>query len=293
MIDDPTYPPSSDCDERPALSFLRLADMPFRIAVASDLHLELKSSLPLPDATVLGGRADLIVLAGDIAKASKTIDAAAAVADVAGAQVAVVAGNHEYYDGRIAKVLDAMRSAAQQRGVLFLENDRVDLTTRSGQSVRLLGATLWTSWTLRGDPRAAADEGRRRMNDYRYIRTGDGSGYLRFLPRDASNLHAESRRFIEDELAQDFVGQTVVVTHHAPSERCLPTAQPSVIDAADASPLDYLLTGPGAPDLWLHGHTHHPVDWQAGPDNDGTRVVSNPRGYASERRAFSWKIVEV
>ena len=33
------------------------------------------------------------------------------------------------------------------------------------------------------------------------------------------------------------------------------------------------------PHLWVHGHLHHSVDYVCG----GTRVLSNPRGYWSER----------
>jgi predicted phosphodiesterase len=264
-----------------------------RIAFASDFHLELRSSQPVPDATGLRHRADVVVLAGDIAKAVKAIDAAAMIAEAAELPVVFVAGNHEYYGGRYPKVLSAMRDEAQLRGVSFLENNRIDLTPPSERMVRFLGATLWTDWTLRGRPKAAIDEARRRMNDYRYIRAGDGTSYQRFLPQDASRLHFDSFTFIESELAQDFDGPTVVVTHHAPSARSLPPAPPALIDAANASPLDRLLMGEDAPDLWIHGHTHHRVDWRAGPNAGGTRVVSNPRGYMSEGRTFSWQIVEI
>ena len=267
--------------------------MGFRIAVASDLHLELRSSLPIPDIADLRGRVDLVVLAGDIAKGTKAVEAAAAVAAAADAPVALVAGNHEFYDGRHPKVISAMRSASREQGLFYLENDRVDLSVPGSGSIRVLGATLWTSWTLRGDAEVAAAAARRSMNDYRYIRAGDGSAYVRFLPRDASDLHAESLRFLQEELSKGFAGRTVVVTHHAPSERSLPPGDAALIDAADASPLDHLLVGPKAPDLWLHGHTHHSVDWEADPGGRGARVVSNPRGYASERRIFGWKIVEM
>jgi Icc-related predicted phosphoesterase len=32
------------------------------------------------------------------------------------------------------------------------------------------------------------------------------------------------------------------------------------------------------PDLWIHGHTHVPCDYEL----CGTRVVCNPRGYPNE-----------
>lgn len=47
--------------------------------------------------------------------------------------------------------------------------------------------------------------------------------------------------------------------------------------AAYASDLEQTMMEFG-PDLWVHGHTHHAVDYHVG----ATRVVSNPRGYARE-----------
>lgn len=66
-----------------------------------------------------------------------------------------------------------------------------------------------------------------------------------------------------------------MVTHHAPSAKSLATqfaAEP--LDAAFASHMDDLVQ---RADLWIHGHTHVPVDYKA-TDRSG-RVVSNPRGY--------------
>lgn len=47
--------------------------------------------------------------------------------------------------------------------------------------------------------------------------------------------------------------------------------------AAYASNLDDMVAGSGAA-LWVHGHTHHCVDYRLG----GTRVVSYQRGYPNE-----------
>jgi hypothetical protein len=44
---------------------------------------------------------------------------------------------------------------------------------------------------------------------------------------------------------------------------------------AFVSDLDSLVADSGAT-LWVHGHTHYPVDYAIGR----TRVFSNPRGYA-------------
>lgn len=263
-----------------------------RIGIGSDFHLELRNSAAMPAVSELAGRVDLLLLGGDVAKGDRSVSAAASLAKELRVPVCFVAGNHEFYDGRYPKVLAQMRAAAEAQRVHFLENDCGVVAAESGNPCRILGATLWTDWQLRGNAEASAEKARRQMNDFRYIRTGDGSAYQRFLPGDASHLHAESVRFLEAALARPFSGPTIVLTHHAPSAASLaPGPAADLIDAAFASPLDRLLAGKGAPDLWIHGHTHHPVDWHAG--DEGTRVVSNPRGYAGERLDFSWTIVEV
>lgn len=80
------------------------------------------------------------------------------------------------------------------------------------------------------------------------------------------------------ELAYPFDGPTVVVTHHAPSFKCLEpryqAMQGNHVNAAFASSLEHLM-GPGVP-LWIHGHVHNSVDM----DIKGTRILCNPRGYA-------------
>lgn len=263
-----------------------------RVGIGSDFHLELRGSAAVPAVSELAGRVDLLLLAGDIAKGGRSVEAAASLGEVLRIPVCLVAGNHEFYDGRHPKVLAQMRAAAQARRIHFLENDCVVLGTESGHLCRILGATLWTDWQLRGNAEAAAEKARRHMNDFRYIRTGDGSSYQRFLPDHARFLHAESVRFLTAELGRPFDGRTIVLTHHAPSATSLPPGQTAdPLDAAFASPLDHMLAGEGAPDLWIHGHTHHPADWCAG--GGSTRVVSNPRGYAGECPDFSWVIVEV
>ena len=71
---------------------------------------------------------------------------------------------------------------------------------------------------------------------------------------------------------------TVIVTHHAPSLRSIsPVFDQDLLNAAFASALDEMVAASEVP-LWVHGHTHHCVDYRIG----NTRVVSNQRGYPQE-----------
>ncbi|MCY1375444.1 hypothetical protein D9M69_628590 [compost metagenome] len=74
----------------------------------------------------------------------------------------------------------------------------------------------------------------------------------------------------------------MVVTHHAPSLRSLQDSPHAGthLDAAFANRWDDLMGNPIK--LWVHGHVHMAVDYDAA----GTRVVCNPRGYPGEVTGF-------
>jgi Icc-related predicted phosphoesterase len=248
-----------------------------KIWVLSDLHLEfadLKEPLEPPDA-------DVCVVAGDLCRG---IDNGVRwlAKHIAPAMPCVyVAGNHEFYKGSIVEGLAAVLEAAKKTpGVHFLENDIVTIG-----GVRFLGATLWTDFRLNGTPEAAMEQARRRMNDYRQI-AWQKKPWQRFLPIHSYRLHEDSRSFLARELASSPL-PTVVVTHHLPLQLSIPEPfKGDPTNAAYASDLSGLIEE-GAPALWIHGHMHDCCDYVAG----GTRIISNPRGYADENAAFDARLV--
>jgi hypothetical protein len=115
------------------------------------------------------------------------------------------------------------------------------------------------------------------MNDYRRIRVSPAFSKLR--PRDILQIHEQSRQWLQAALAEPFDGRTVVITHHAPLARSLPEhRRTDPLSVAYASDLTALIKG-GEIDLWIHGHTHHCVDYMLGR----TRILSNQRGYVDEQ----------
>lgn len=79
--------------------------------------------------------------------------------------------------------------------------------------------------------------------------------------------------------AQESGRRTIVMTHHAPSARPIaPRYGRSDLSAAFATNMDFWMCEPWGPVLWVHGHTHYPVDYRRGK----TRGISNPRGYPYE-----------
>lgn len=235
-----------------------------RIQIASDLHLE-HLEWRFPDYRgVEPCGADVLILAGDIAKASRALD----LFGNWPCPVIHVPGNHEYYDGSLADVeAEFRRRAAEFPNVTVLAPGSCALF-----GVRFIGCTLWTDYELYGKEnrdRAMTACGMS-IVDHVAIRGKNGSP---FTPAAALDLHREQRAWLQARLAEPFDGKTVVITHHAPSPLSLhPQYARDITSAGFISDLDELM---GQADLHIHGHTHASFDYTV----RGTRVVANPMGY--------------
>lgn len=238
--------------------------LPMRIHILSDLHNEFSPYTP----EVL--EADVVVLAGDIDLRDRGVHWAKSAFDC---PVLYVPGNHEFYGGHLGKTLQAMRDASDLK-VRVLDFDEVVL-----EGVRFLGVTGWTDFTATGDPVASRRAAQMQMNDYKKIRTEQ---YRKIRPMDVEVIALKAKSWIKEKLSQPFSGKTVVITHHAPSLLSIgdPALGSSDLDAAYANCWDELFGQ--SVDLWIHGHTHDSVDYIA----QGTRVVSNQRGYPKEPCGF-------
>jgi hypothetical protein len=164
---------------------------------------------------------------------------------------------------------------------LFAEGQRFGVEVLDGRDtliggVRFLGATLWTDFALEGADQTSIDRAmayaQYGMYDYHVIRYGDDR---KFSPADARAIHLEQVRWLRKWLADEFVGATVVVTHHLPHQQSIhPKYKASDLNSSFASNLSDLMGR--SVSLWIHGHTHDSFDYVL----NNTRVVCNPRGYA-------------
>ena len=234
-----------------------------RLQILSDLHLS-GGAPPVP-----ATGADLIVLAGDIARPAEALAWATGLAK----PVLYVPGNHEFYGSSIDATLRELSGRSRGTNVSVLDDDELVV-----DGVRFLGSTLWTDFMLYGDGEARAAamaDARRFVRDFSRIRAADGDDAL-FTPGDSAARHARHVAWLESRLAERHDGPTVVVTHHAPSRQSIhPRYAGSLLNACFVSDVARLAGGDRAC-LWIHGHTHDSFDYDLG----GTRVVCNPRGYA-------------
>lgn len=232
-----------------------------RLHILSDLHMEFGPMDPtyrVPDC-------DVVILAGDIGNSIQGIEWAKKL----NLPVIQVAGNHEYYAQDMQGLLPRLREAAAGSNVHFLENDTVVI-----DGVRFIGATLFTDFDLHGRGPLDAIRCQTDIKDFSRIDEVPGEA---ITAQSYTRRFQESRFYISEALREPHDGKTVVVTHYGPTSmsihpRYLQRDEP--LNANYTSRLDDLVYYNG-PDLWVHGHTHHNLDYVLGE----TRVVCNPRGY--------------
>ena len=236
-----------------------------KLNILSDLHLG-QGALAIPT-----NDADIVVLAGDIARPAEAIRWAAQLRK----PVLYVPGNHEFYGASIASTLATLKRLCEGTAIRVLDDDEVVI-----DGVRFLGSTLWTDFLLFGDGEgrtAAAAAALRFMRDYSRIFLDEAQEDL-LTPLDSAALFRKHAAWLDGRLARPHEGPTVVITHHAPSRRSIhPRFDGSLLNACFVSDLDHL-AGSSRAQLWIHGHTHDSFDYTL----NGTRVVCNPRGYARE-----------
>ena len=271
------------------------------IQLLSDLHLESNPHFkpkPLPGA-------DVLVLAGDIGSYQPgSLLNSLGIADfglarfsplpvaLGGANwptpVLFVPGNHEYDGLDFDDTRLRLREACARLGLIWLESEVVLL-----QGVRFVGSTLWTDFdALSTDAARSADITLGQQLTAREKAFRAANFYLKKnhalrqgLPMLAPEVRTEglrSQAWLREALATPFAGNTVVVTHFAPS---LLSSDPryglTPGTAGFCNALDDLFP---LAKLWLHGHLHCPNDYV----KQGCRVVANPLGYArkGEQAAF-------
>jgi hypothetical protein len=217
--------------------------------------------------------ADVIVCTGDMSEGDSFLRWAREF--LAPTPVVYVLGNHEYYGHDMGMLLRDMKHASM--GPSYEHVNLLEMESVVIGGVRFLGCTLWTDYAIYGldkQPHCMWTAARY-LADHEEISRSLGG---RFLPHHALGIHEKSMEWLERELSVPHDGPTVVCTHHAPAHGSV--AMHFVGDdltPAFVSGLEKFIERHG-PALWLHGHTHHSVDYRIGD----TRVFSNQWGYPNE-----------
>jgi DNA repair exonuclease SbcCD nuclease subunit len=268
-----------------------------RVLYFSDVHIEIREKagrggwtdlMPLdlgPDLRDFAGKADLLVLAGDIGRMRSqrdvsTLRYAEQAARLLGCPAVVVPGNHEYYRGSFDEERAALL-AARVDGVTVLDRGEA-LYAIAGRTLRVVGATLWTDYAANGDPAEAMRLAQDKIVDHRLITRRGG---VPFLPRDALEEHRLSRAWLAERLAEPHDGPTLVVTHHVPhSAAHHPGFGVTPLSPAFHSDCDELIDAAARARVaaWIFGHHH----WSHELELRGVRLASAQPGYPGE--ATGW-----
>ncbi|WP_025144554.1 metallophosphoesterase [Pedobacter jeongneungensis] len=235
-----------------------------KIQIISDLHQEFGVS------ELSFENADLVILAGDINLGTKGIEWVKQ--NISDKPVIYVLGNHKYYKGTYPNTLNKIVALAKGSNIHVLENNFVEF-----EGIRFHGATLWTDFSLLGNPVEYGIICQSKMNDYKLIRRDPSYSKLRTI--DTYKIHQLSKNWLQKSLAESKGYKNVVITHHAPSIQSLPSLyKDDPVSSAYASNLEDMI-GQYKPAYWIHGHIHTPVRYKI----DQTEIICNPRGYISEK----------
>ena len=246
-----------------------------KLQILSDLHLEHGGVLPEHQ-----HEADVLVVAGDLVPYTKSLMELLADHWCTAPSIVYVLGNHEFYGADIDDARAKLAKECANAGIHLLDPGTIRV-----EGVRFIGATLWTDFELDGPSRTAASHilASRGVSDFMGAIRHRGR---HFTTWESVERHRSDRAFIERELARAHRASetAVVVTHHAPSPRCVrPWFRDHPFNPAFASNLDPLIER-YEPALWIHGHMHDPVDERVGK----TRILANPAGYPHEnKRGFN------
>ncbi len=235
-----------------------------KIQIISDLHQEFGMNELNFDSS------DLIILAGDVHIGVKGIEWI--LNTIKDKPVVYVLGNHEYYKGSYPKTLRKIQAMSENTNVQVLENGNFNY-----KDVGFHGCTLWTDFALYGDSKYYGILCQDKMNDYKQIRKDPSYSKLKSI--DTYQIHKSSVKWLEKSLDNSSTTYSIVITHHAPSVKSLPSHfQKDPISCAYASNLENLIYK-YQPNYWIHGHIHTPTRYNIGK----TEIICNPHGYIDEK----------
>lgn len=192
-----------------------------------------------------------------------------------------IEGNHLGYDrvtfdedDSLTSSIGYLKTKFADGDVVFLENDY-----RVVDDVVFIGCILYTDFCLYNNEEYCKQLATTSLNDFRYVKVLKDGIIETITPEDTVELHKESLEFIEKTCQKFKDKKVVVISHHAPSEKCIEEKyKDDLLSAAFVSDLEWLIEKYDNIKLWCHGHVHHDVDFSL----HGTRVVAHPFGYYNE-----------
>lgn len=184
-------------------------------------------------------------------------------------RVYFVLGNHDYYGLYPEAVLAYKKHFSDVENLRVLENE-----FELFDDTIFVGASLWTDFNNNNPiDKLAIQYG---LPDYSHIFISRYYKNIPIIPEYILKSHYESKFYIEYVSRAYPDSKIVVLTHHAPSLKCLnPKYKRSLINHGFASDLDNFIGTHSNIALWAYGHTHYDRDFLL----HDTRIYSHQCGY--------------
>ena len=207
------------------------------LQVCSDIHLEMGDIDEIHFSKIIQPSAEILVLAGDIGHPSEPIfDKFIAYCASLFKHVLFISGNHEYYSKTMRETEKCIEQIVNNySNVIYLNNKTFEY-----EGIVFVGTTLWSQL-----PETESMYKLFAVNDFKKIHE---------YSMEANNLlFKKNLEFLQNNIDK----QCIVITHHAPSYKCIPEKyEGDVLNCCYASHLDYLFTNKNIIG-WIYGHTHH------------------------------------
>ncbi len=248
-----------------------------KLHVMSDLHFEFLSNFDesqfwrILDSKVATSPGATLVLAGDIynLKNPKRFEHILSEFCSRYGSVIYTPGNHEHWKYSIREA--SLYLADLEKDPKF---HNLMYVRPGGKLPYVLGGTLWY-------PDCKNEAFKAQWCDY----------YM--ISDSATSIEAEHQRFVADLMSREV---SLVVSHHYPTDESIGprwVGQPT--NVFFSANMDGILKNRAEffkpPKLWVHGHTHDPMDYIS---KHGFRVYCNPHGYPGENsNPQFWNRLEV
>lgn len=254
----------------------------FKLGYFSDIYLELypNTGLLLPDDILNNNlNLDILCILGDFCEGRnienlleffKTIS-------IKYEYIFYILGNHEFHNSEyftVKKHIFNFFKDNELKNIFVLDNDHVKL-----DDCVFIGTTLWSDLANYSD--IDTDILECYVDDYRSIKYQ----YNLITPKDTHRFHVESIEYIKAVCEKYSGSKIILLSHYSPSFKSQVDVRPnSLRSSVYCSDLEQLVRDLKI-EVWLHGHTHHEVEYFI----NECFVSSNPKGYPTAFNTFKLK----